>query len=367
MRHKPLALSRRPERPTSLRKDPRLESIGENGPLETVLRRQAESGASAGPLIDVLHRDLKAIREQARRITQEMSSSDSNGNLFLVLSSRFRSDPFHDRRDVGDPVLLCAIARIEGLEEDFKRLYDAAYEAFRKRPFEYRDALSELLPKEFADILRRIDYSKGLNATAADDFPVFRERLDSLRALVANRGVLGMPTGLEKLDEALCGLRGITFLCAPTGAGKTTLMLSAARATLRRCDDVAALILSFDESKDRIYQRLLCLEAGTPEIADALRPVHPPCIVEAAVVPGALDSDVSPSTAALLVGKYADGPRWNERLFRAACDLAGRGVPLAVVKTRLLQGARPWDDQQREAAMSTIQSAYSSPRSPAVV
>ena len=67
------------------------------------------------------------------------------------------------------------------------------------------------LPKEFAEIAKHVDYSKGRNATAADDFPAFRERLDNQRALVAVRGLLGMPTGLPKLDEALCGVRAITF------------------------------------------------------------------------------------------------------------------------------------------------------------
>jgi hypothetical protein len=263
MPRNPLPLSRRPARSTLLPQSPRLESIGENGPLEKVLNRDVV-GASAEveSLMRALQCELESIRNRAAWITKEMSASYPREFLFEDLKSGLSGDPIYESRQTRDPVLICAIARIEGLEEPFEELFDEAFERFRCRPFAYRDAFGALLPKEFADIAKRIDYSKGRNATAADDFPAFRERLDSQRALVANRGLLGMPTGLPKLDEALCGFRGITFLCAPKGAGKTTLMLSAALATLRRCDDVAVLILSFDESKDRIYQRLLCLEAG---------------------------------------------------------------------------------------------------------
>ena len=38
-----------------------------------------------------------------------------------------------------------------------------------------------------------------------------------------------------------------------------------------------------------------------------------------------LKTNISGSTAAFLSGKYADGPGWNERLFRAGCDLSARG------------------------------------------
>jgi hypothetical protein len=72
----------------------------------------------------------------------------------------------------------------------------------------------------------------------------------------------------------------------------------------------------------------------------------------------------SPSTREFLAGKYADGPGWNDRLFRAACDLCARDVPLAAAEPLLLAGARPDDDAEREQAAATIRSAYSAPRVP---
>jgi hypothetical protein len=70
------------------------------------------------------------------------------------------------------------------------------------------------------------------------------------------------------------------------------------------------------------------------------------------------------STMQFLAGRYSEGPRWNDRLFRAACDLCGRAVPQEVAEPLLLAGARPWTLGEEENARRTIQSAYSEPRVP---
>jgi hypothetical protein len=104
-----------------------------------------------------------------------------------------------------------------------------------------------------------------------------------------------------------------------------------------------------------------------PEIAAALRPAATPTIAARAAVSRSCPVDVSPSTAQFLAGTYAEGPRWNDRLFRASCDLAARGVPLAEATRLLLDGAGPHDLEQQDAAIRTIESAYSQPRVPAVL
>jgi hypothetical protein len=108
----------------------------------------------------------------------------------------------------------------------------------------------------------------------------------------------------------------------------------------------------------------LALPELPAEIVAALRaPRSSPPIVQ----PGAsVDlENASPSTREFLAGKYADGPNWNGRLFRAACDLAGRGVSQAEAEPALLAGANPWDETNAETARRTIQSAFSQPREPA--
>ncbi|MCE9560817.1 MAG: bifunctional DNA primase/polymerase [Planctomycetes bacterium] len=72
----------------------------------------------------------------------------------------------------------------------------------------------------------------------------------------------------------------------------------------------------------------------------------------------------SPSTAQFLAGTYANGPKWNDRLFEAACDLAGRGYSFDEAEPLLMAGADPWNSDEAERASRTIQSAFAQTRSP---
>ena len=74
--------------------------------------------------------------------------------------------------------------------------------------------------------------------------------------------------------------------------------------------------------------------------------------------------DASPRTRAFLTGKFADGPRWNDRLFSAACDLQGRGMPIEKAEPLLLRGACPWSIGDEALARRTIRSAFSQRRNP---
>ena len=75
---------------------------------------------------------------------------------------------------------------------------------------------------------------------------------------------------------------------------------------------------------------------------------------------------ISPRTRAFLRGDFADAAAWNSRLFAAACDMAGCGIPQAHAVPLLLRGAGPWSDGDLQAALRTIASAFSEPRSPAL-
>lgn len=106
---------------------------------------------------------------------------------------------------------------------------------------------------------------------------------------------------------------------------------------------------------------------GLPaEMLEALQP--PPRVTPATTASPAQevpDLDVSPSTRDFLSGVYANANGWNDRLFRAACDLEARGVPLEEAEPILLAGAQPWDSDEQDAARRTISSAYSQSREPA--
>ncbi len=73
---------------------------------------------------------------------------------------------------------------------------------------------------------------------------------------------------------------------------------------------------------------------------------------------------VAPSTARFLTGQYAEASGWNNRLFRAACDLHARGVPRTKAEPLLLLGVRPRTRDDGRAAADTIAQAYSETRIP---
>ena len=75
------------------------------------------------------------------------------------------------------------------------------------------------------------------------------------------RSILGLSSGLPKLDEALNGLGGLVFLAGEPGVGKTTLVQSFVLAALRGDPELAVLIYSLDISKHLWFERLLCQEA----------------------------------------------------------------------------------------------------------
>jgi putative DNA primase/helicase len=79
----------------------------------------------------------------------------------------------------------------------------------------------------------------------------------------------------------------------------------------------------------------------------------------------AKEISASRSTLEFLSGKYAAGPNWNDKLFAAACDLKGRGVPAERAEQMLLDGAQPWNEAEADNALRTIRSAFSQPRRPA--
>jgi hypothetical protein len=101
------------------------------------------------------------------------------------------------------------------------------------------------------------------------------------------------------------------------------------------------------------------LEALKP--VPATKPLFMPSIRRKLSVTGI---DASPRTLEFLSGKYSEGPRWNDKLFNAACDLCGRGLPQEEAEPLLLAGAAPWSKGEEELARRTIASAYTQPREP---
>jgi predicted transcriptional regulator len=76
---------------------------------------------------------------------------------------------------------------------------------------------------------------------------------------------------------------------------------------------------------------------------------------------------VAKSTAEFLAGKHAEANgSWSNLLFKAACDLCARGIPLEKAEPLVLKGARPRSPDDEQAARESIASAYSEQRSPSL-
>jgi hypothetical protein len=99
----------------------------------------------------------------------------------------------------------------------------------------------------------------------------------------------------------------------------------------------------------------------------ALKPIpkaKPPSQSSAQFRKSVASVDAAQSTLAFLSGQYQNGPNWNAKLFRAACDLKGRGMPITEAQVLLLRGAGPWTRGDEDLALRTIASAYSRAREP---
>jgi replicative DNA helicase len=228
------------------------------GTLQQTLERSGRQLLNEG--VRLLH---KRVTETARSIcrrfaefeSQDASQESRSRYTYAVLGDYYS-------KDIEEPVLRYCVACLGHLEAATD-LEEKAWRAYRKSPEDYQAILIDLLPEDFR---RRADayfaqqaYQEGTNATAAEDWPVFVDWLQTERG--AGPLGYGLPTGLAKLDNALGGLHGLTVIGGDRGVGKTSLLLHMAMASLKRVPELACLLLSLDMSKKTMYERLLCHEA----------------------------------------------------------------------------------------------------------
>jgi hypothetical protein len=165
-------------------------------------------------------------------------------------------------RTLIDPFLGYCLAEQTGLRKLADSLSQEAWDRYHSQPAAYRKVLNGFIPQSFLDWatgeLAKEAFTKGTNATAAQDWQVFEHLL---AGQTSDRLTLGFPTGLQKLDAALGGLSGLMIVGGDKGVGKTTLILQMILAALRSDPELVSLLYSLDLSKTLIYDRLLCHEA----------------------------------------------------------------------------------------------------------
>jgi len=213
------------------------ECLHSDGTNETALnqnRPKAISRESAVRLCDQLLRDVNSLRRKWGEAIFEIPNED--------------------------PVLrLCVAAQSAGSISD-EHLSQAQYR-YEQDLADYDLVLGELIPRNFRDAVRarlaQEAYRENTNPTAAEDWDVFR-----MTQQVGHDGLLGLTTGLPRLDSMLGGLRGLAFIAGGKGVGKTSLVLSMVLAALEADSNCAALVYSLDMPKSRIYARLLSHASG---------------------------------------------------------------------------------------------------------
>lgn len=103
------------------------------------------------------------------------------------------------------------------------------------------------------------EFEESLLIPVVEEMPFRRVVLESIERysdMMANRGKLGVPTGLRSFDKVSGGLKpgGYTLVCAETGVGKTTMAINMINAAL----------------KSGIGVVLFTLEMSRPDIADMM-------------------------------------------------------------------------------------------------
>jgi replicative DNA helicase len=103
-----------------------------------------------------------------------------------------------------------------------------------------------------------VDQLGGTLRSMAGDWGSFQTYLSTCRG----RTMLGLRTGMPRLDERTLGLRGLIALGAMPGVGKTTLLLQLGLNVLRHNDDAIFLFVTLEMPRHALYARVLCNQAG---------------------------------------------------------------------------------------------------------
>jgi RecA/RadA recombinase len=243
--------------------------------------KETEFKAYGDPVLNELHRKITYDLERMRYKTSS-SSLSSSGQKWEDTDTSPLMPSYNDGGGANHLLRFC-IAFHEKFSHVAGKLHDEAWRDYVDKKCAYDLVLGDLIPGDFIksaeDYLKRRAYRQGTNATAADDFPIFREHLETRR----QEPLSTITTGLPELDACLGGgLQGLTFLGGPTNVGKTSFAQYVATSALEKHKKLAVLIVSFDMVKAKLLQRFLCREADvawrtleakdwSPEVCSSVR------------------------------------------------------------------------------------------------
>lgn len=218
--------------------------------------RQRRVGDGGSELRRRLVEDLGRVRSAVQAARERMPAENEGAILASALCGLARDNCI-------DPVLLYSLARLSALREA-DGFEESAWQRLLPQSGNYFDVLGELIPEDFEQAARwelaKQAYRDGTSINAVADFSVFLDVLANQRR--AAEGLLGVPTGLAALDDAIDGLRGLTMIAADRGVGKTSWAISVVHHALASDPDLAVLFYSLDLSKTELLKKLLSHASG---------------------------------------------------------------------------------------------------------
>ncbi len=242
-----------PERP-----DPAAD-LQRGGFLDQMLEK---TKAAARGKADTLHQELAGDLEKMRH-----AMAHPRGSLSPYVDIPKENLPsavvsLQNAQYRTDAVLRFCVGQRWQIEDSDGDRRSAAMKKYLGQADDYDQVLGDFIPTDFRREgrarLAELRFDDRTHGTAADDWPVYRARLQRRRG----RQLLGVSTGLPSLDVALRGLRGLAFLGGGTGVGKSTLALFVTAHAVRKHPDLGVLFYSLDMPKTVLFDRMLCLEAG---------------------------------------------------------------------------------------------------------
>jgi replicative DNA helicase len=238
-----------------------LGDVDPGGLLDIVLERakQAAVGPAGSEIRGRLHATLGHLRDAAKearsgRELREDYQTTTNVPAYVINAAAKKYNSDH--------VLIYSLSCHWCVKDWDDRRRSRAWDEYQKHPEEYDQLLGDFLPADFREEawahISQQRFGSGTNPTALQDWPVYSRRLEKRR----EKELLGVSTGLPKVDSSLHGLRGLTYLGSGPGVGKTCLALFMAVNALRRHPRLGVLFYTLDMAKTVVLDRLFCQVAG---------------------------------------------------------------------------------------------------------
>lgn len=106
------------------------------------------------------------------------------------------------------------------------------------------------------------DEDESKSPTATDDFEDYKVRRKQRIKRTIQQTLRGVSTGIHMLDEAIGGIRGLSFLAGRTGSGKTSFSVQTSLAGMKADPSLGLLYFALDDTtKDDIFDAMICNEA----------------------------------------------------------------------------------------------------------